>query len=156
MTNPVEVTVLNPSYWANDVPRLAHILKGRIPSRIPKPDGGPADPEPLTLVDPGYWAAQLRELQEVLSVASGDSGPRSRGDRLGAGAAPDGALERLTLTVEEAAKVLGISRAFAYESVRRQDLPSVRIGRRILIPKSALERLLDAAMPAEPEDPDPS
>ncbi len=156
MTDSGEVIVLNPSYWANDVPRLAHILRGRSPSRIPKPDGGPADPEPLTLVDPGYWAAQLRELQEVLSFASGDSRPGSGGGRFGAGAAPDGGLERLTLTVEEAAKVLGISRAFAYESVRRQDLPSVKIGRRILIPKSALERLLDSAMPPEPEDPDPS
>jgi excisionase family DNA binding protein len=65
-------------------------------------------------------------------------------------------VERLTLTVEEAATVLGISRAFAYESVRRGDLPHVKIGRRLLIPRAALTRLLDAAMPAENQDPDVS
>ena len=48
----------------------------------------------------------------------------------------------LTLTVEETAEILGVSRTFAYEAVRRGEIPSVRIGRRILIPKVALERLL--------------
>ncbi len=50
---------------------------------------------------------------------------------------------RLTLTVEEAAATLGISRAFAYESVARGDIPSIRIGRRILVPKAALEKMLN-------------
>lgn len=44
------------------------------------------------------------------------------------------ALDRLTLTVEETAAVLGISRAHAYESVRRGEIPHVRMGRRILVP----------------------
>ena len=55
--------------------------------------------------------------------------------------------ERLTLTVEEAADLLGVSRAFAYELVSRKELPSVRLGRRLIIPRRALERLLDV----EPE-----
>ena len=50
---------------------------------------------------------------------------------------------RLTLTVEEVAATLGISRAFAYEAVRRGEIPSIRIGRRVLVPRAALERLLD-------------
>lgn len=49
---------------------------------------------------------------------------------------------RLTLTVEEAAEALGISRAFAYEAVARGEIPCIRIGRRILVPKVALERML--------------
>lgn len=53
--------------------------------------------------------------------------------------------ERLTYTVEEAAAVLGISRAFAYEAVQRGDIPHLRIGRRILIPRAALHRLVEAA-----------
>ncbi len=53
---------------------------------------------------------------------------------------------RLTLTVEEAAATLGISRAFAYEAVRRGEIPSIRIGRRVLVPRAALERLLDDDM----------
>jgi excisionase family DNA binding protein len=53
--------------------------------------------------------------------------------------------ERLTLTVEEAAATLGISRAFAYEAVRRGEIPSIKIGRRVLVPRAALARLLDGA-----------
>jgi excisionase family DNA binding protein len=51
---------------------------------------------------------------------------------------------KLTLKVEEAAALLGISRAHAYEMVRRGKLPSVRLGRRIVIPDRALRELLDA------------
>lgn len=51
---------------------------------------------------------------------------------------------RLTLTVEEAAEILGISRAFAYNLVKTEQLPSVRLGRRLVVPRRALERLLHA------------
>lgn len=51
--------------------------------------------------------------------------------------------ERLTYSVEEAADLLGISRAGAYDAVARGDIPHLRMGRRILIPKSALHRLLE-------------
>ena len=54
------------------------------------------------------------------------------------------ASQRLTVTVEEAAVVLGISRTLAYESVRRGELPVIRIGRRILVPAVALDELLRA------------
>ncbi len=52
---------------------------------------------------------------------------------------------RSTLTVEEAAEILGLSRAFTYEAVNRDEIPSIRIGHRILVPKVALERLLKSA-----------
>jgi excisionase family DNA binding protein len=52
-------------------------------------------------------------------------------------------IERQTLTVEEAARVLGISRSSAYGAARRGELPIVRIGRRYVVPRAALERLLD-------------
>ena len=52
-------------------------------------------------------------------------------------------IERQTLTVEEAARLLGISRSSAYEAVRRGELPTVKIGRRYVVPRVALERLLD-------------
>ncbi len=52
------------------------------------------------------------------------------------------ALERPTTTVEEAAKLLGIGRNQAYEAVKRKEIPSVTIGRRILIPTAALRRML--------------
>jgi excisionase family DNA binding protein len=49
------------------------------------------------------------------------------------------ALTRETYTVEEAAAILGISRATAY---RPGVLPVVRIGGRLLVPRRALRRLL--------------
>ena len=50
--------------------------------------------------------------------------------------------ERLTFTVVEAAALLGIGRNSAYEAIKAGILPSVQIGRRILIPRAALERFL--------------
>lgn len=50
---------------------------------------------------------------------------------------------RLTLTVEETARLLGISRSTAYECVRTGEIPSVNFGRRVLVPRSRLEELLD-------------
>ena len=55
--------------------------------------------------------------------------------------------ERLTLTVDEAAQALGISRALAYELIARDELPSLRLGRRIVVPRRALEVLLAQATP---------
>ena len=49
------------------------------------------------------------------------------------------AVERLTYTVDEAAEMLGISRALAY---RRGVLPTVKIAGRRLVPKTALDRML--------------
>ena len=51
--------------------------------------------------------------------------------------------ERLTITVPEAATKLGISRASAYEGVRSGSLPSVRVGKRYLIPLKRFERFLE-------------
>jgi excisionase family DNA binding protein len=52
-------------------------------------------------------------------------------------------IERLTLTVEEAAHLLGISRGLAYEMARCGKLPVVRFGRRMVIPKEALRKMLN-------------
>ena len=53
--------------------------------------------------------------------------------------------ERQTLTIPEAAKVLGIGRASAYSAVRRGELPVIRIGKRVVVPRAALERMLAQA-----------
>ena len=50
--------------------------------------------------------------------------------------------ERRTFTVQEAAHVLGIGRTSAYDAVRRGDIPVIRVGRRLLVPRAALEKLL--------------
>lgn len=51
--------------------------------------------------------------------------------------------QRLTWTVPEAARLLGISTDSAYEAAHRGELPVRVIGRRLLIPRAALLRLLD-------------
>ncbi len=55
-----------------------------------------------------------------------------------------------TFTVEEAAVQLGIGRNSAYEAARRGDIPTIKIGKRILVPRAALERFLEAS-PREPQ-----
>jgi excisionase family DNA binding protein len=51
--------------------------------------------------------------------------------------------ERLALSVEEAGSLLGISRDLAYDLVARRELPSVRLGRRLVVPRHALVEALD-------------
>jgi len=55
--------------------------------------------------------------------------------------------ERLTLSVPEAAKLLGIGRNLCYDRVKTGEIPVIKIGRRLLIPKKALERLLEEPHP---------
>ena len=50
---------------------------------------------------------------------------------------------RLTFSVEETAAILGISRGLAYQMIHEGGIPAVRFGRRLLVPKRALENLLD-------------
>ena len=52
------------------------------------------------------------------------------------------AKERLTLTVPEVARLLGISRASAYNLARQKSFPALRISRRLVVPKAAFERWL--------------
>jgi excisionase family DNA binding protein len=54
-------------------------------------------------------------------------------------------LERLTFTVDETAAILGLSRNLTYAGVASGAIPSVKVGRRILVPRLALERLLASA-----------
>jgi excisionase family DNA binding protein len=52
-------------------------------------------------------------------------------------------IERLAMSVAEAAAALGVSKDAIYDAVRCHELPAIRIRRRILIPLAALEQLLD-------------
>ena len=56
--------------------------------------------------------------------------------------------ERRVITVNEAAVMLRISRGAAYEAAKRQEIPSIRIGRRLLVPLAALERMLSGGAAA--------
>ena len=56
-------------------------------------------------------------------------------------------IERLTLTIEETAKVLGIGRQLAYDRVKTGEIPVIKVGRRLLVPRRALEKLLEEPKP---------
>ncbi len=49
---------------------------------------------------------------------------------------------RLTVSVAEAAAILGIGKSAAYEAVHSGDIPSIRVGRRWLVPRAALDQML--------------
>ena len=51
--------------------------------------------------------------------------------------------ERLTYTVEEAGKLLGISRNTAFDAARKGDIPTIRVGRRLLVPKKRFLEMLE-------------
>lgn len=55
----------------------------------------------------------------------------------------------LTLTVPEVGEALGISRAKAYDLVRSEGFPSMRIGTRILVPRDKLIRWIDKQTEAQ-------
>jgi excisionase family DNA binding protein len=59
---------------------------------------------------------------------------------------------RMTITVEEAAEMLGISRTSAYGCATRKEIPTLRLGRRVLVPVARLMAMLED----EPPGPDTS
>jgi excisionase family DNA binding protein len=66
----------------------------------------------------------------------------------------------LLVSVPEAARLLGVGTTFGWAMVRSGELPSVKLGRRVLVPRAALERLASAHEHGsddhnhEPDDPD--
>ena len=50
--------------------------------------------------------------------------------------------QRQTYTIEETAKILGLGRSSAYAAAARGEIPTLRIGRKLLVSRKALERLL--------------
>ncbi len=52
-------------------------------------------------------------------------------------------MELLTYSVEDVAAMLGIARGKAYEHVHNGEIPSIRMGRRLLIPRARFHTWLD-------------
>jgi len=53
--------------------------------------------------------------------------------------------QRKTRSVAEAAQILGIGRNQAYDAIKKGELYAIRIGRRLVVPQVALDRLLSGA-----------
>ena len=56
-------------------------------------------------------------------------------------------LSSRTYTVQQAAQLLGIGRNQGYEAVHRGEIPVIKVGKRFLVPKAALDRLLENGSP---------
>jgi excisionase family DNA binding protein len=51
--------------------------------------------------------------------------------------------DRLVYTVPEAGRLLGLGRNAAYEAAKRGEIPTIRIGRLLLVPKVPFHRMLE-------------
>jgi len=69
------------------------------------------------------------------------------------GGARRGDGDPLVMSVAEAARLLGISKTLAYDLVARGELPSLRLGGRVRIPRRALERLTESRRKPSPDVP---
>lgn len=148
MTVP-EVTVTGLRYWLDKPEQLAQLLTASQALSIVDPSGQPVRPDEIVILTcREAWALNPRELHEALveAVRLNCVAPANPTSTPGAVAPVE---DRLVFTVEEAAQLLGISRSFAYEAVQRGDIPSMRIGKRILVPKTALERFLSPSESSE-------
>jgi excisionase family DNA binding protein len=81
---------------------------------------------------------------------SGKNLPTTKGDKPGPKKIPTPSAQlsdsqRQTLSVEEAGKILGISRGSAYAYAKDGSLPTIRLGSRLLVPKAALDKMLMTA-----------
>ena len=99
-------------------------------------------------VSGGDRAIPRAEQDAARPGASQPSAGGPRGGEARALTAPSS--RKLTLTVEEAATLIGISRAQAYRCVRRGQLRAVQLGRRIVVPVVAIEELLSTSI--NPDD----
>jgi excisionase family DNA binding protein len=61
--------------------------------------------------------------------------------------------ERLTLTADEVAALLGISRSKVYDAIHAGELPSIRFGRRVLVPASRFYDLVNGGGPSDSTSP---
>jgi excisionase family DNA binding protein len=152
MTPPAEVTITAADYWATHVEQLAQLLSSNRGRTIPDPTGRPVDPNQMVVITlPADWSRDAQTLRDALNQARGALDAQVSGGSRTAASAVAPVEGRLVFTVEEAAQLLGISRSFAYEAVQLGEIPSMRIGRRILVPKAALQRFLNS-VPSGEED----
>ncbi len=57
---------------------------------------------------------------------------------------PDPPETPLLISVPEAARLLGVGTTFGWTLVRRGEIPTVKLGRRVLVPRAAVEQLVVA------------
>ena len=58
----------------------------------------------------------------------------------------------VTITIQEAGALLGLSRNAAYDAAKRGEIPTLRFGHRLVVPKVAFERMLENAGKSDAPD----
>ncbi len=74
-----------------------------------------------------------------------DPEPPDPGSEIPGQPAPDPSAERLAYSVDEAARLTGLSRDLLYDEMRRGNLPYLKVGRRRLITRQHLQQFLGVA-----------
>jgi excisionase family DNA binding protein len=101
-----------------------------------------------------HLEATVRELTERVAMAGGVMGSAPSLPSRQSGLEPanrvtvSAASQRATLSIAEAAKSLGVSRTYAYQLARAGQIPTFKLGGRIVVPVRKLEELVNAE--AEP------
>jgi excisionase family DNA binding protein len=106
-------------------------------SKAEDADGGSS---PLKILEAEFVERIKRELRRE-ALPQSDMTTSGIGHNRG----PPFESESLALSVPEAGKLLGLSRNGAYGAAQRGELPTVRIGSRIFVPRRALDELLNSA-----------
>ena len=57
-------------------------------------------------------------------------------------------LAQPTVTIETTARVLNVGRSSAYAAAAAGEIPTIRVGRRLLVPSAALRRMLQIEEPS--------
>ena len=105
----------------------------------------PIELEGFIIVHPDWWSKHADVMEEAMAILRFEE---SESARRMEGEGKDRPVQRLTYSVDEAAEILGISRASAYEAVRKGEIPHIKIGKRILIPRSFLQSLTKEGLQA--------
>jgi len=67
--------------------------------------------------------------------------PKQQSSQGGTLHSPNLETQPILLSVQQAAFLAGIGTTFAWELIRTGTLPSIRLGRRVLVPRTSLEKL---------------
>lgn len=52
-------------------------------------------------------------------------------------------MEKMTYTVKEAAELLGVSKSFMYKMIQNNEIPVLKLGKRIIIPKTKFQQFIN-------------
>ena len=86
-------------------------------------------------------AELIAKLEEISDRNAASDPSNAAGDRANSPLGPKW-VDREVFTVDEAGEILGLSRASAFAAVSRGEIPSIRVGKRLIIPRRPLEKML--------------